>query len=192
MSCDAFEELIALDAGDDLAPAEAARVRAHLDACASCRELARNVAESRAALKALSEDAPDEDALAPWRRNLMARIEAAPRRPALGWGWAWAAAVAMALLALLVLRTIPRHAPPPPAVLAHVTPPAIPPALLARVALPAIPPAPPSIEPRPARPAHPGARHRRAPTPAPEPLLVKLETSDPNVVIYWILEGKGN
>ena len=28
--------------------------------------------------------------------------------------------------------------------------------------------------------------------PAPEPLLVKLETSDPNVVIYWILEGKGN
>jgi len=192
MSCDAFEKLIALDAGDDLAPAEAARVRAHLDACPGCRELARNVAESRVALKALSEDAPDEDALAPWRRNLMARIEAAPRRPALGWRWTWAAAVAMALLALLVIRTIPRHAPPPPALLARVTPPAIPPALLALVAPPAILPAPPSVEPRPARPAHSHARHRPAPTPAPEPLLVKLETSDPNVVIYWILEGKGN
>jgi len=179
MSCDAFEKLIALDAGDDLAPAEAARVRAHLDACPDCRELARNIAQSRAALKALSEDAPDEDALAPWRRNLMAHIEAAPRRPAPGWLWTWAAAAAMALLALLLIRAIPRHAPPPPALLTRVTP-------------PAIPPAPPSVEPRPARPAHPRARHRPAPTPAPEPLLVKLETSDPNVVIYWILEGKGN
>ena len=129
MSCDAFEKLIALDAGDDLAPAEAARVRAHLDACPDCRELARNIAQSRAALKALSEDAPDEDALAPWRRNLMAHIEAAPRRPAPGWLWTWAAAAAMALLALLLIRAIPRHAPPPPALLTRVTPPAIPPAM---------------------------------------------------------------
>lgn len=175
MSCDAFERLIALDAGGDLAPAEAARLGAHLETCAPCRELARSLGESQAALKALSGDVPDEDALARWRRGLLARIDSQPRRRALGWRWAWAAAAAMALVALLA---VPHHAPPPP-------PPV--PAPLARVTPPAV--APP---PQPPAPVHRRPRHRPTPAPAHDPLLVKLETSDPNVVIYWIVDRKGN
>ncbi|HEY1206595.1 MAG: zf-HC2 domain-containing protein [Bryobacteraceae bacterium] len=171
MSCDAFEKLIALDAGGDLAPAEAARVEAHIETCASCRELARSLQESHAALKALSDTALDENALAPWRRGLLGRIETEPHRRVFAWRWAWAAAAAMALLALLA---VPRHAPPTPAPLARLTPPSI----------AAAPPLP--------APVHRRPRHRRAPAPAPETLLVKLETPDPNVVIYWIVEGKGN
>jgi len=170
MSCDAFEKLVALDAGADLTPAEAARLGAHLEACARCRDLVRGIGESQAALKALAEDAPNEEALALWRRGLLARIDSQPPRRALGWGWARDAAAAMALVAFLA---VPRKAPPlpTPAPLARLTPAAV---------LPAPQPPAPVVHHRP--------RHRRAPAPVPEPLLVKLETSDPNVVIYWIGE----
>lgn len=180
MSCEAFEKLIALDAGGDLTPAETARVRVHLEACAPCRELARSIGESQAGLKALAGASLDEDALARWRRGLLARIEAEPRRRILGWRWAWAAAAAMALVVLVAVTQLPRRTPSLP--------------LVARAVPPAV--SRPSGLPRPPRPlapvAHRRPRHRRAPAPATEPLLVKLETSDPNVVIYWIVEGKGN
>jgi hypothetical protein len=67
------------------------------------------------------------------------------------------------------------------------------------VAARAIPPAAPE---RAYQAPAPVLLHRRAkrvrPLPAPkrhepvEPLLVKLETPDPNVVIYWIVEGNGD
>jgi len=180
MSCEAFEKLIALDAGGDLTAAEAARAQTHLEACAPCRELARGIGASQAGLQALAQAGLDEDAVAHWRRSLLARIEAEPRRRILGWRWAWAAAAAMALVALLAF---PRHRPRSPA--------------RAPVAQ-ALPPAPATQDgpPRPPRPAALAAqrrpRQRRAPTPAAEPLLVRFETSDPNVVIYWIVDRKGN
>ena len=178
MSCETFEKLIALDAGDDLTPPETARLEAHLETCAPCRELARSIEESQSRLKALADASIDEDALARWRRGLLARIEAEPRRRILGWRWAWAAAAAMALLALVAVPRMVRR-PPAEAPVAQALPPASP----ALSSLPSPPQAP--VAPR--RP-----RHRRAPAPAAEPLLVKLETPDPNVVIYWIVEGKGN
>lgn len=188
MSCKAFEELIALDAGGDLTPAEAARLQTHLEACAPCRELAHSIGASQAALKELSEAGLDEDALARWRRGLLARIEAEPQRRILGWRWAWAAAAAMALVALVAVPRLPRRTPSP-APVAQAVPP---------VSASPRPPVAQAVPPASARPQPPAAlahrrpRHRRAPAPLPEPLLVKLETSDPNVVIYWIVEGKGN
>jgi len=181
MSCETFEKLIALDAGDDLTPPETARLEAHLETCAPCRELARSIEESQSRLKALADASIDEDALARWRRGLLARIEAEPRRRILGWRWAWAAAAAMALLALVAVPRMVRR-PPAEAPVAQALPPASP-----RPVAQAHPPASanPAV-------AHRRPRHRRAPAPAAEPLLVKLETPDPNVVIYWIVEGKGN
>ncbi|HXN49824.1 MAG TPA: anti-sigma factor [Bryobacteraceae bacterium] len=211
MSCETFEKLIALDAGGDLTPPEAARLQAHLGTCAPCRELARSVGESQSALKALAQAGVDEDALARWRRSLLARIDDEPRRRILPWRWAWAAAAAMALVALLAVPRMVRR-PPSEAPVAHALPPASPnlnalphpPQSVAQ----ALPPASPSLNRLPHPPqsvahalppasqspsvAHRRPRPRRAPAPSTEPLLVKLETPDPNVVIYWIVEGKGN
>jgi anti-sigma factor RsiW len=179
MSCDKFERLIALDAGGDLAPAEAERVRSHIETCGRCGELARSIRESQAALKTLADtDAVDEQALAVWRRGVLRRIENEPRRPRVGWIWVGAAAAALALVVLLLVPVL-RRPPAVPAPAASVT----------RMA-------PPSLQPAPQRTVvakrHPHRRHRaRVPAPA-EPLLVKLETPDPNVVIYWIVDRKGN
>ncbi len=182
MSCETFEKLIALDAGGDLTPPETERLQAHLEACAPCRELARDIGESQAGLKALAGaglDGRDEEALERWRRGLLARIEAQPQRRILAWRWTWAAAAVMALVALFAVPRIV-HRPPAESPVAQARPPASP-------GLNALP-----HPPQPAPVAHRHPRHRRAPAPAAEPLLVKLETPDPNVVIYWIVEEKGN
>ncbi len=176
MSCGAFENMIALDAGGDLGPAEAARLGAHLEVCAPCREQSQRLRESLAALRSLAEDVPGEDALARWRRGLLARIEDEPRRR-MGWRWAWAAAGAMALVALVTVPGLLPKMPPQPPPLAR----------LARVLPAAVTPQRPPVT---ERRRH--VRRPRSPLTASGPLLVKLETPDPNVVIYWIIDRKGN
>ncbi len=168
MSCDKFERLIALDAGGDLTPEEGVRVQAHLETCAPCRELARALSESQAALRSLAEDDLDDRALAAWGTRFRRPEPAAPRR----WRWAWAAAAAMALLAApLLLRQAP-PVPPPPVPIASLAPPPV------------------DLLPQRQKPPRRHVRHRPQPAVSSEPLLVKLETSDPNVVIYWIVERK--
>jgi len=193
MTCEAFEKLIALDAGADLPPRETARLQAHLETCAPCRDLARSIGESQAGLRALTEVTLDEDALARWRRGVLARIEDQPQRRILAWRWAWAAAAAMALVALFAVPRMVRR-PPSEVPVAHAVPPASP--SPSRQPQPPQPPAPVAQALPPASAsqtvAHHHPRRHRAPAPAAEPLLVKLETSDPNVVIYWIVEGEGN
>ncbi|MGE5646694.1 MAG: anti-sigma factor family protein [Acidobacteriota bacterium] len=179
MNCRDFEPLLALDTGGDLAPAGAARLDKHLRTCSTCRKLARELASSQAALAALKADEPDPASLAIWRQSVLDRIAVERRPRRFIWAWAGAAAAATAALALFAL--IPRTIPPPP------EPPA---PIVARVA----PPSPPAVHPAP-KPHRPRPR-RPAPKPKPnyptEPLLVRLETSDPNVIIYWIAEGKGD
>jgi hypothetical protein len=70
--------------------------------------------------------------------------------------------------------------------------------LVARVNVPAPPPVE-APQPVASVPVHHHPKHLRLrPAPEPkkeesaEPLLVKLETPDPDVVIYWIVEGKGD
>jgi len=54
----------------------------------------------------------------------------------------------------------------------------------------------PNVEPLPARaiaaPAAPLLRKPVAAKPKPEPLLVKIETDNPDVVIYWLAETTGD
>jgi len=67
--------------------------------------------------------------------------------------------------------------------------------IAAHVTHPAPPPAPPPRLQPAKRSVHPARRRVAPPKPAPEPqepLLVKLETPDPDVVIYWIVEPKGD
>jgi hypothetical protein len=98
------------------------------------------------------------------RQRVLARIrgERAPRRP---FGWVCVGAAGLAAAAA-VWALLPR-----PPELAPLLPPVVRPA------------APVVVRPRPAR---------MRPRASSAPLLVKLYTDDPEVIIYWIIERKGD
>ena len=178
MNCRDWEERIALHAGGDLPPAEAAAVERHLRECAGCQVLASGMKQSLAMLKEAHDEPLAPAHFSTVRARVMAELEQ-KRRPL--WAWAWSfglAAAAVALLVTLALRpgrTPERRAPVvavnhPPVVVAHE--PAVPPPPHRRVVRRVVrPPIVPD-------------------TPDPEPLIVKLQTDDPNVVIYWIADRK--
>ena len=79
-------------------------------------------------------------------------------------------AIAAALVFAIALHRADVAPPPPPRVV---------------IAMPVPPPAPPAVrKPRPVHVAH----AKPAPQPHREPLTIKLQTSDPNIVIYWIAD----
>ena len=178
MNCRDWEERIALHAGGDLPSAEAAEVERHLRECAGCQVLASGLKQSLALLKEAHDEPLAAAHFSAVRARVMAELEQ-KRRPL--WAWAWSfglAAAAVALLVTLALRpgrTPERRAPVvavnhPPVVVAHE--PAVPPPPHRRVVRRVVrPPIVPD-------------------TPDPEPLIVKLQTDDPNVVIYWIADRK--
>ncbi|MEK7406458.1 MAG: hypothetical protein AAB225_15255 [Acidobacteriota bacterium] len=169
MTCGRFERWIALEVEGDLPARKAGRLARHLEACDGCRELAASLRASQAALRALREEPVSEAELRLVRQRVLACVRAGEAVRA-GWlRWAWVGAAALVLVAGLSLwRPRPVEAPPPPAV--------------ARVEAP-IPAVVPS-EPAPARP-------RPKPERPAGPLLVRLETADPQVVIYWIFDENG-
>jgi anti-sigma factor RsiW len=164
MKCSMDESLLALFAGGDLADEQAREVEKHLRGCPDCRELAAGLVASQAALQSLRDEDLDANRLAEVRRQVLDRVGAA--RPAWVFAFRWWQAVPVGLAAaVLVFVLYPRpEIPPPPA------PPVI-----------AIAP-PPEIR----RPVS------VPPKPAQEPLLVKMFTDDPDVVIYWLIDPKGD
>ena len=183
MICREWEERIALHAGGDSPAREAEELEAHLAACEGCR---RGAAMYGAGLELLREahgEPLDEAHYAAVRARVLAAL-GRDRRPV--WRWIWASGLAAAAaVAVLLLWPRPEHTP-------------------ARLEIAAIRPAERQIEePGPTGPAHvPHPRRARKAAPeavvsAPEkrpaePLVVKLLTDDPNVVIYWIADSKGD
>ena len=167
MKCSMDETLLALYAGGDLPEREARKVEAHLRSCPACRELAEVLTASQAALHSLRDEVLDASRLAEVRRRVMDRVGSA--RPAWVYAFRWWQAVPVGLAAaVLVFVLYPRpEIPPPPAppVVAEAPPPEVP-------------------KPVPVRPM--------AAEPPQEPLLVKMFTDDPDVVIYWLIEPKGD
>jgi anti-sigma factor RsiW len=178
MSCHKFEPMIALYIEDDLAQAEAQAVESHLAACDACRKFALEMRESQAALKALRTEFVDDAVLLQVRMEVLSvaahrpRIVAWPR-------YAIAAGLVIALLAgwlvrqqadkaLVALQPLHAILPVPPArwaIQAHQ-----PKALAARVRR---------------------RSKRQAPRFKSEPLVVKMITDDPQVVIYWLVDQNG-
>ena len=172
MNCARWEERLALFVEGDLPAREAGPLEAHLGECAACREFASALGESQAAVKELGSEALDQTLLDGVRRRVMARV-AERRAPApFDWWrvWAPAAAVVAAVLAVWLWPRVPEVAPP------RVMSAAIPPA----------PAAPALVWPRPVR----RAAAVTTAAPAAEPLLMRIVTNDPDVVIYWIVECK--
>jgi hypothetical protein len=140
--------------------AEAA-VADHLRACATCRAIQEELGANALALSSLRDDE-------------LPRVKMPKRRPVLPWVAAAAAAAVLALIAHQASQRKPVVEMPTGA--RQVTAPV---AVTAKL------------------PAEPAAklpvRHHR-PKPAPQsapleqPLLVKMLTPDPNVVVYWLVD----
>jgi len=176
MNCLDWEERIALEAGGDLPATEVSAVEQHLAACSECRAF-RDALSGNLELLRQAHQAPIAEAqLAAVRARVMAEVTRPPR-----WRWVWlgglaaAAVTAMLLVALRPARVVE---------LPHVAV-CVPPA-----------PAPPVLRPLPRGGGSVAARFPSrdrkgavlASASEPEPLVVKMITTDPDVVIYWIAD----
>ncbi len=202
MNCAEFEERIALFVENDLSDAEVTAVDLHLESCAQCREFAAELRESQAMLKALRREPIDDAVFGDVRGKVIRRVSNA--RPAPMWPKYAVAAMLLVMLAAAALwRTRPASTVGVPAVTAHVGPgPALslPRTTESKHDAPQIakmtvrhrqqknrPNANVSLARKnmqQMRPAHPRAVNS-------EPLVVKLLTNDPEVVIYWLVDQNG-
>jgi hypothetical protein len=193
MTCGDWEERIALYAGGDLA--ETAELERHLAACPGCREAAAAYARNLEMLRQAHGESIPTAHYAAVRARVLAELNSG-RRPV--WRRLWVCAGAGAAVAMAFLL-FPRQVK---------TPEPVGQPFQAAAALPGgVPEAAARVPPR--KPSGPGsarvarARARQVVRPAVpkgrpggpphlEPLMVKLFTDDPNVIIYWIADGKGD
>jgi hypothetical protein len=169
MTCREYEPLIALYVEGDLNDRDVER---HLAECSDCRELLGDLRVSQAALKELA--TVDAAFLSAVRSGVLARI--ADKRRIV---WPWIAAFAAAVVLIAAILTAPRK-----------------PALIAKAPvtgggtglLAGRPSVIAQAAPKPKR-SRPARRPRTAP---PEPLVVKMLTDDPNIVIIWLVDQRGD
>src|SRR5262245_48175511 len=108
MNCTRVQELLPLYVGADLVAREAESVRAHLETCAPCRELAEEFAASTAWLQAAPPPEFDEAFFADLRGDVQQAIAQTALRPSwaerwspvVNWRWAWVPVLALLLLAI--------------------------------------------------------------------------------------------
>jgi putative zinc finger protein len=212
MNCPRFEKLIALSVEGDLDARDARLVEEHLGECAVCRDLHEELLGSQAVLKALNEGAIDPAVLGAVRRRVLESIE--DRRPSWWLGWRWkyglAAAVTAAVVLAVTLSPKPKVAPPPAQVAEKREPLAEEAVkrtrghsgLVSRDRSPATARRRvPKVfftasegrgsKPRPIRKAVSQIPRKPAP-PSGEPLVVKMLTDDPEVVIVWLIDQNGD
>jgi hypothetical protein len=189
MTCREYEPLIALYVEGDLNDRE---LEQHLAECSDCRELLDDFRASQAALKELA--AVDAAFLSAVRSGVLAKIESRRRMP-----WPWMAAFAVAM-ALIVMMMLPPRKPP---AIAELPRPAV---GIAKLPVPVDGGADPLVRRRPpgrpsaiaqvarkARKSRPGGRLRtRGSAPPSDPLVVKMLTDDPNIVIIWLVDQSGD
>ncbi|HEY1497385.1 MAG TPA: zf-HC2 domain-containing protein [Candidatus Solibacter sp.] len=161
MNCVEWQERIALHAGGDAAPDEAAMAEQHLGECAGCQAFWSGMMESLAVLREVHAELPEAAHFAAVRARVIGELERSRR------GWrrlAWIPAVAAIAVLTIVLWPSRTEIPAPPRMMAS------------------IPNAPLVVSPAPPRHVARVVPKKR------EPLTIRLQTSDPNIVIYWIAE----
>jgi anti-sigma factor RsiW len=187
MSCRDWEERIALHAGGEQTGEQAAEVERHLAECAGCRETAASYGWGLELLREAHREPIAPAHYAAVRARVLAEL-GRERRPVWWPVWGWGLAAAVAVVAVMMFpRPVGRASRPaflPSAPVAQVSRPATPPKSHTAIAKP--------------------AAHRRHPTlaqvkqegrpggpPHLEAVTIKLLTDDPNVIIYWIADRKG-
>ena len=162
MSCKRWEQAIALEEIERPGLAE------HLAVCESCRRLADEIAETRRILGALAEPVIEPVSPLVLDRLAASGVTRMPR-------WAWLAAAAAAIV--LVLWVWPTQRPTP--------------AVPRQRIITAVHPTGAKEERRPSTPKHQvvaRAHARRHSATSGEVKQVTIQTSDPNVVLIWILD----
>jgi len=203
MNCREWEERIALHAGGDLPPMEAAAVDRHAAECAACQALLSGLRQTADVLRAAHSEPVDSAHYAAVRARVLSEL-ARRRKPR----WAYAVLATAAMLLLVAVwpraRRVVVSPRPQPVPVAQAL---MPPVSVFGGAAPLVRGTPWVRRPRPdasgvTRKGGPGGPpqtrgsapplQQAEPETAAQPLVVKLITDDPDVVIYWISEGKGD
>jgi hypothetical protein len=195
----------------DIAVSQAERMQTHLLGCAECSEVVDELHESQFAIKSLRQDAAPAAAHALVRERVLDEVA---RQASSGWTWRlermlfgirWRYAVcSVAIIAFMTAVLWQSNTPRDPAATIVSAPATTPPPLSApidrqvaseqprreirRVTAKAKP-----IDYRVSPKSEPKADLETAAPESdePRPLMVKMLTDDPNVVIYWIVDQKG-
>jgi len=189
MSCRYSENDLALYVEGDLSPAKAEEVNVHLTSCKACRQLVDELRESQSLFKSIRQETVSPAELLHLRARVMEKVAVRAPRPFWGrWVYALAGAAFVAAIVAVVLgryghreqkfvkvaETSPVMSAAPAVI--HVT----------------------EVENK--APVKLSTRHRRRqevvqPKVSGEtlkPMMVKLQTADPNIVIYWLFDQKGD
>ena len=188
MNCKHSENDLALYVEGDLPEAKAEEVDVHLPACTACRQVVDELSGSQALFKSIRQETVRVAELTDLRVRVMERL--AVQRSKLPWRrWVYALAGA-AFVVVIMVCVVEREghrdeksvkvvelAAPPPTVQAVV------------------PPAKGESQ----NPVKVNVKHRarkkviqpKASEEPPTPMMVKLQTDDPNIVIYWLFDQNG-
>ena len=210
MNCSRWHQMIALYVGGDLGPDSVVRVEQHLENCPACRDLAEELVFDREVLTRLDAEAASEADLGSVRGAVLAEITG--RRPpfiaTLTSPQFTVAAVAVAAVIAVFAIMIPRSGQREPLVAEDVPRAVVPVVEEAPEISDEEPPAADETAPRPqvvapptpvpdaqlqlAQADEPAMRSAAvSPSVPSEPMTMKILTSDPDVVIYWIVDSKG-
>lgn len=175
MSKHVSQDRLALYAGGDLSIREANAVADHLSGCAECRTALAEFEEMRNLVTSSCRE-PELLDLYEVRERVNSRLAAAEGRKHWMWGLAGAAAMASVLVSLFIIRQQPQKSDPVQLAAQPPSPLMLPPPRLTEL----------PIMHRGAMPhLKPGVRSVALITRAEEPPLIRMTTTDPNVVILW-------
>lgn len=179
------EEQVALYVGGDLLAEEAETVKAHFENCAECRRISADFRDSRAILETAIQE-PSGDDLRDVRLQVMQRIE---RRKRVTQHWRWLAAAAAVVIAAVLLAhlRLPRNTINSRSVTAAELRISYQP--LIETSLPNLEFNTRHLQTKPHQSA-PGIRKVTLLAERNGPPILKMTTSDPDVVILWQLDER--
>jgi anti-sigma factor RsiW len=194
MSC-SFEALVALHVEGDLDESERQRVESHLRTCAECWDLTEDLRDSQAIFKSLRKDVPNQAMLSAVRARVLEDVAGMESGSWFSrfFPFGFRQRATLAGIALLIIGggglwlgrgpEAPVVPPPPVAVSLQVAPEMVTPPVSLPVSRP------PAAKPRIRRQTPATVRQDQEPQ---QQVTIRLVSDDPNVIIYWLGDEKGD